>query len=74
MFIVRLLNTLDKVDKAIDDYNQKSSKLDGLFDIVDNTTDMVSNISDLAVGFITKSITNIINKKERKEENNEQEK
>lgn len=74
MFIVRLLNTLDKVDKAIDDYNQKSSKLDGLFDIVDNTTDMVSNISDLAVDFITKSITNIINKKERKEENNEQEK
>ena len=74
MFIVRLLNTLDKVDKAIDDYNQKSSKLDGLFDIVDNTTDMVANISDLAVGFITKSITNIINKKERKEENNEQEK
>ena len=74
MFIVRLLNTLDKVDKAIDDYNQKSSKLNGLFDIVDNTTDMVSNISDMAVSFITKSITNIINKKERKEENNEQEK
>lgn len=75
MFIVKMMNTLDKVDRAIDDYNQKATKLNGLFDVIDRTTDMVSNISDLAVGFITNSITNMIHKKERKEEmKDEQEK
>ncbi len=75
MFIIKMMNTLDKVDRAIDDYNQKASKLNGLFDVVDQTTDMISSISDLAVGFITNGITNFIHKRERKEEKeNEQEK
>ena len=75
MFIIKMMNTLDKVDRAIDDYNQKASKLNGLFDVVDQTTDMISSISDLGVGFITNGITNFIHKRERKEEKeNEQEK
>lgn len=68
ILIVKLHTTLLKVDRVIDDVEQKSSKLNGIFDIVDSTTDAISSISDVAIGLISGKITNILNKRKRKEE------
>ena len=34
---IRAIKTLEKVDKIVDDINYKSSKLDGVFNIIDTT-------------------------------------
>lgn len=71
VFVLKMMGTLNKVDRVIDDINNKSSKLNGLFDIVDHTTDMVASVSDLAVGFITNSLTNLLSNKKKEDDANE---
>ncbi len=68
---IRLIKTLNRIDYLIDDVSYKSSKLNGVFDIVDNTTDAIANVSDAAVGFLTKSVRNVVNRKKKEEDNNE---
>ena len=43
---IRLMRTLKKVDGVIDDVNSKMSSVDGLFNIIDKTTDYASLLSD----------------------------
>ena len=43
VFVVRMMETLKKLDSAIDDYNEKSKKLNGVFDLIDTTTDTISS-------------------------------
>lgn len=68
---LRLIKTLSRVDILIDDVNAKSSKLNGVFDIVDNTADALASVSDMAVGFITRSVNRIINRKRKEEDDYE---
>lgn len=66
---IKIMFVLKKVDNAIEDYNKKSKKLNGLFDIIDNTTDTISSLSDKIVNLIISSITGLLTKKKKKEEN-----
>lgn len=68
---IRLINTLNRVDTLIDDVNNKSTKLNGLFDIVDNTADALASVSDIAVGFITNSVRKVLNKRKKEDKENE---
>lgn len=68
---IRLIKTLDRVDTLIDDVNVKSSKLNGVFDIIDHTADALASISDMAIGFITNGVRKMINKKKKEEEDYE---
>lgn len=63
----RLIKTLDKVDRVVDDVNSKSRKLNGVFNIIDNTADGLSNISDTLVNLIVGAINNVFNKKNKKD-------
>lgn len=65
VLVFRLMQTLSKVDKTIDDINEKSTKLNGVFDLVDKSADAINSISDTAVNFITGAITGFINKKRK---------
>lgn len=65
---VRLIQTLNRVDTLIDDVNLKANKLNGVFDIVDHTADALASVSDIAVGYITRTVSRIMNRK-RKEDN-----
>ena len=38
VFVIRLIKTLGKVDKVVDDVNRKVTKLDGVFNIIDTST------------------------------------
>ena len=42
---LKSIKTLKKVDEVIDDVNQKSAKLNGVFNIIDNTTDAIATVS-----------------------------
>ena len=62
----RAIQTLKKVDEMVDDFNKKSSKLNGLFNIIDTTTDAVVGVSDTIVSAITNGIEFLFNRKRDK--------
>lgn len=70
ILVIKMIKTLKKVDTAIDDYNEKAQKLDGVFNIIDTATDTISNVSDKIVSGIIKGISSIF-KKRNKEEDDE---
>lgn len=72
VLIIKLIKTVGKVDKVIDDVSEKSSKLDGVFNLVDSTTDALSTVGDKMIGGVINFISNIINSKKRKEENKDE--
>ncbi|MBE6160562.1 MAG: hypothetical protein E7157_05930 [Lactobacillales bacterium] len=69
---IRLFFTLEKVDKLIDDINNKSKKLDGLFNSIDKITDAVSNVNDKFIGIIFNVLSNVKNKIKRKKGKDEE--
>lgn len=68
VLVIRLIRTLGKVDKVVDDVSYKASKLNGIFELIDNTTDTLSVVSDKVVSFVSGKINNLIRKKTKKEE------
>lgn len=70
---IKLINTLNKLDKVVDDVAYKASKLNGLFRFIDTTADTMNAISDTAVNFITNGIQNIFTRKSKKKEGEENE-
>lgn len=64
---IKLIGTLNKVDVIIDDVNSKMGRIDGVFTIIDKTTDYASGISDKIINGISSFLTLMFKKKERKE-------
>lgn len=60
---IRAIKTLKRVDRTIDDVNSKMSKLDGVFSLVDRSTDAISLFTDKVVGLVTRGITSLFKKK-----------
>ena len=69
---IRLLKTLKKVDGVIDDVNGKMSRINGVFDIIDKTTDYASLLSDKLLNAIY-SVINVFTKKKKGIDKNEEE-
>lgn len=65
---IKLIKTLKKVDSVVDDIDNKSKKLDGLFNVVDGATDALASISDKFVGAFTNAITGLFRTKRKKKE------
>jgi uncharacterized protein YoxC len=57
--IIRLMATLEKIDRTLDDVNSKSKKLNGIFDIIDSTADGLSKVSDLVVNSLVNGFSYI---------------
>jgi len=68
IFVIRLFSTLSRLNKTLDDVNVKIEKLNGLFNIIDNTTDYISVISDKFVDKIAGLIDNLFSKKKKEGE------
>lgn len=66
---LKIIETLKKVDQVVDDINGKAKKLDGVFDIVDNTSNVVSSISGKLTESVLGIVQNFLDKKKKKEEN-----
>ena len=63
ILVVKVINTLKKVDVILDDVNQKMVKVDGLFNIIDNMTDYAASLSDRIIGGITNMINLVFHRK-----------
>lgn len=60
---IKLIKTLKKVDTVIDDVNVKMNKVDGVFDIIDKTTDYASSISDKIISSVYNFINSLLKRK-----------
>ncbi len=63
---VRLLGAMDKVDEVLDNMQRKVNSLNGLFSVIDFTTDKISAFSDKVVDVISGFIGRIGRKKKMK--------
>lgn len=65
---IKLIKTLKKVDEVIDDVNGKMNKVNGVFEIIDKTTDYASTISDKIIGTLSNFVNSLFKKKKGKDE------
>ena len=70
---LRAIETMKKVDKVVDNVNDKVESLNGLFNIVDFTTDKISLITDKVVDGASHFIGSIFKKKKKKDYEDEEE-
>lgn len=71
ILVINAIKTLDKVNNLVDDLSQKSSQLDGLFSIIDNTTDAVVGLSDSVVTFAARMVSKLLKGKKEKKHDKE---
>ena len=55
---IRAIQTLNKVDRVVEDVNDKVQSLNGFFNIIDFTTDKIVSITDKVVDGISGLIGN----------------
>lgn len=65
---IRSIQTLNKVDKVVDDVNDKVQSLNGFFNLVDFTTDKIVSITDKVVEGVSGLIGGVFRKINKKEE------
>ena len=66
---VKLIITMNKIEKIVDNITVKVKSLDGVFEVASLVTGKVTFITDKIVDFISMFIEKLFNK--RKEDNNE---
>ena len=67
---IKLIITMNKIENVVDDINKKVKSLDGLFSIIDMTTDKLAMLSDKVVDTVTLFVKKIFRRK-GDESNNE---
>ena len=65
---IKLIITMNKINLVVDDINGKVKSLDGLFSIIDMTTDKLALLSDRMVDGVTYLIKKVFKSKNRKED------
>ncbi len=68
ILVINLLKTLKKANKTIDDVNQKLNSLDGMFSMIDQSTDFIVKVNDKILSFIMDKVNKLFRKKEEKED------
>ena len=68
ILVIKCMGTIKKINSVVDDVSAKAGKLDGVFNIIDNTTDVISNVGDKVIDFITGAITGLFARKKKKKE------
>ena len=66
---VKLIITMNKIENVVDDISTKVKSLNGLFSIIDTTTDKIALISDRVVDVVSSIIRRIFKRKEDSENN-----
>lgn len=59
---IKLITTMNKVDKIIDDVNEKLDSMSEVFNIIDFVTGKMSVISETIIGAITTAVSRIFKK------------
>ena len=70
---IKIIKTLNKVDNVVDDVNGKVKSLNGLFSIIDTTTDALSGFGDKFVSIISCGINSLFTLKSKKAKERDEE-
>lgn len=70
ILVTRLISTVDKVNILLDDVEDKSQKLNGLFDSVEKIGDTLSAANNKLTGFIAGVASKMFKEKKRKKKEN----
>ena len=65
---VKSIKTLNKVDKVVDDVNDKIHSLDGVFSLIDYTTDKIVSITDKVVEGLSGLFGNLFFKNKKRKQ------
>jgi uncharacterized protein YoxC len=65
---LKTILTMNKVDKVVDDVQNKVDSLNSLFGIIDFTTDKIASVTDKLVGAASNFVNKLFKKKKKKEE------
>jgi uncharacterized protein YoxC len=68
---IRAIQTLNKVDRVVDDVNDKVQSLNGFFNIIDFTTDKIVSITDKVVEGISGLIGNVFRRRHTEKDEEE---
>ena len=68
---IKLIITMDKITNTVDNINTKVNSLNGIFSVIDFTTDKLAGISDKVVEAISTFIRKIFYRKKEEENENE---
>lgn len=68
---IKLINVMNKMEQVVDDINTKVSSLNGVFSIIDATTDKLALLSDRMVDGISLIIRKLFAKKKKKDKEKE---
>lgn len=66
---IKLIVTMNKIEDVVDDINGKVKSLNGLFSMIDYTTDKLALLSDRFVDTVSSLIRKIFVRKEEKDSN-----
>ena len=66
---IKLIITMNKIENVVDDINGKVKSLNGLFSMIDYTTDKLALLSDRFVDVVSSLIKKIFRRKEEKDSN-----
>lgn len=68
---IRAIQTINKVDRVVEDVNEKVQSLNGFFNIIDFTTDKIVSITDKVVEGISGFIGNVFKRRHTKDDEEE---
>lgn len=68
---IKLIMTLDKVDKLVNEITDKTKQLDSTFSIINKISDALSGVNDKLLSVLTGCITGLITKIKNKKERND---
>ena len=72
LLITKLITTIDKVNIILDDVENKSKKLNGLFDAIGAIGDKLSSANNHVNGFITKIISTVFKQRKKRTKKEEE--
>ena len=70
---IKLFDTLKRVDRTLDDFKQKSARIDEILDLADNIKGSLQIVNDRLLGAVVGAITNLFSKRKNKKEDEENE-
>jgi len=70
---IKFIRTTTKIERVVDDVNDKVQSLNGLFSVIDFTTDKIVNLTDKLVDKISMLISKLFFRKNNKKKNIEEE-
>ena len=73
IFGVKAIRTMDKVDRLVDDVQEKVESLDSMFNIIDFVTEKVSSVSDRVIDFVGNWVSKLWFRKSKKNIEEEEE-